>query len=90
MTDTTKLALLAPFAYEKGEELPPMEWRRLEEGRLVLVQLDNGPILAGEVDEATDDATVFWVWLERGLGRLAVFDDDNISVWLPKGYQLRT
>jgi hypothetical protein len=79
--------LLAPISYEKGNELPCSEWGQLEEGHYVLVQRDGEPLLAGEVDDRTQDASVFWVWLDGGRGRIAVYADEVSAVWLPKGYR---
>jgi hypothetical protein len=44
--------------------------------------------LVGEIDELTHDASVFWVWLEGGRGRIAVYTDEGTSVWTLKGSQL--
>jgi hypothetical protein len=79
---------LAPVPYDKGSELPPGEWEQLEEGHYVMVQRDGEPVLAGEVDIRTHDASVFWVWLDGGRGRIAVYSDEGTHVWLPNGYRL--
>jgi hypothetical protein len=78
-----------PAPDEKGDELPTNDWRLLEEGVCVLVERDNGPVLGGEVDEITSDASVVWIWLDGGRGRIALFKDEGTRVWLPKGYELR-
>lgn len=80
--------LLASVAYDKGNELPSSQWGQLEEGHYVIVQRDGEPLLAGEVDVRTQDASVFWVWLDGGRGRTAVYADEGTSVWLPRGYYL--
>ena len=78
----------APFSHEKGYELPSSQWGQLEEGHYVMVQRDGEPLLAGEVDTRTQDASVFWVWLDGGRGRIAVYADEGTCVWLPRGYCL--
>lgn len=89
MTPTEMPALLGPVAYDKGEELPCSEWDQLEEGHLVIIQRDGRPLLPGEVDAVTHDASVFWVWLDGGRGRIAVYVDEGTRVWLPRGYRLK-
>ncbi|ASN20011.1 hypothetical protein [Arthrobacter sp. YN] len=73
--------------YEKGDELQSDDWALLEEGIYVLVERDNGPVLGGEVDELTRDASVVWIWLDGGRGRIALFRDEGTRVWMPKGYE---
>lgn len=89
MTPTTMPGLATPLRYDKGAELPSREWDQLEEGHQVLVQRDGLELLAGEVDAVTHDASVFWVWLDGGRGRIAVYVDEDTRVWLPRGYRLR-
>ncbi|PTT68773.1 hypothetical protein [Arthrobacter sp. HMWF013] len=80
--------LLSPVSYAKGSKLPAREWGQLEEGHYVMVQREGEPILTGEVDARTKDGSVFWVWLDGGRGRIAVYADEGTRVWLPKGYRL--
>ncbi|MFF2315287.1 hypothetical protein ACFVTE_03360 [Arthrobacter sp. NPDC058097] len=28
-----------------------------------------------------EDASIFWVWLDHGRGRIAVHQDDDVKVW---------
>lgn len=88
MTPVDRPLFLGPVEYDEGEELPCSEWGQLEEGHLVMVQRDRGPIVTGEVDVLTHDASVFWVWLDGGRGRIAVCADGDTRVLLPKGYHL--
>jgi hypothetical protein len=76
--------LLAVVSYERGRELPWSEWTQLEEGHCVIVQRDGGRVLSGEVDVVGHDASVFWIWLDGGRGRIAVYPDEGTSVWLPE------
>lgn len=81
--------LFGTFSYEKGKELPPSEWDQLEPGHLVMVQRGDEPLSSGEVDVRAYDADVFWMWLDGGRGRVAVWADERTHVWLPRGYRLR-
>jgi hypothetical protein len=40
----------------------------------------------GAIDVLTGDASVFWVWLDGGRGRIAVYVD--VETLLPEGYRL--
>lgn len=73
---------------DKGEELLYGQWSQLEEGHCVIVQRDDEPPLAGIVDVRTEDASVFWVLLNNGRGRIAVYAAEGTSVWLPKNHQV--
>lgn len=79
---------LFPVRWDKGTELPPWQWSQLEEGHRVLVQREGGAVLSGIVDTHTADGSVFWAWLDRGRGRIAVYANEGTHVWLPKGYGL--
>ena len=76
--------LLSPVSYSNCSELPLGDWGQLEEGDYVMVQRDGEPLLTGAVDVLTRDASVFWVWLDGGRGRIAVYADEGTSVWLPE------
>lgn len=88
MTSIVMHGLFGPVAYDKGDELPSSQWGQLEGGHYVMVQRDGEPLLTGEIDVVCHDASVFWVWLDAGRGRIAVYPDEGTSVWLPKGYRL--
>ena len=77
-----------PAPYEIGAELSPSQWKQLEEGQYVLVQRQGAGVRGGEVDVLTAHATIFWVLLDGGQGRIAIFDDEDIRVWLPRGCRL--
>jgi hypothetical protein len=69
---------------DTDEELSSSQWVQLEKGRSVIVQRNDEPPLAGKVDTRTEDASVLWVWLDDGLGRIAVYADEGARIWLPK------
>jgi hypothetical protein len=83
MTPTQSRILNSDFC-DKGEDLLYGQWSQLEEGHCVIFQRDEEPPLAGIVDMRTEDASVFWVFLNNGRGRIAVYADEGTSVWLPK------
>lgn len=88
MTQRELRDLVAPVSRDKGNELPPSQWEQLQEGHYVLVQREDEPLRVGEVDVLTQDAAVFWVWLDGGRGRIAVYADEGTCVWLPSGYRV--
>jgi hypothetical protein len=51
-----------------------------------VVKRDGEGLLAGAIDVLTEDASVFWVWLDGSRGRIAVYVDEE--TWLPEGYRL--
>jgi hypothetical protein len=51
-----------------------------------VVKRDGEGILAEATDVLTEDASVFWVWLGGGRGRIAVYVHEE--TWLPEGYRL--
>jgi hypothetical protein len=83
MTTIEIPAQLDPGAYDKRDQLSPANWGQLREGERVIVQRDGGPLLTGKVDLVASDS-VFWVWLDGGCGRIAVYADEGIRVWLPR------
>lgn len=83
MTSDEQQGLFAPTSYNLGEELPCTDWGVLEEGQFVMVQRSGEPILPGQVDVICPDASVFWIWLDRGRGRIAIYADEGTIVWLP-------
>jgi hypothetical protein len=84
---STKPGTSGSLLCDQDEELSYSQWGQLEEGRYVIVQRNNEPPLAGKVDTRTEDASVLWVWLDDGLGRIAVYADEGARIWLPKSYQ---
>lgn len=80
--------LFAAATYDKGYALPRNMWGNLEKGHYIIVQRSGEPTVGGEVEVISDDAAVFWVRLDRGRGRIAVYADEGTSVWLPKDFSL--
>lgn len=51
-------------------------WRNLKSGeRVTVIQNGNTP-LTGTVDVRTQDGSTVWVWLDQGLGRVAISEGD--------------
>jgi hypothetical protein len=57
------------------------EWIHLNEGQRVVTRRPREYPRAGEIDAVSDDAFVFWVWLDNGEGRIVVNAQDDVSVW---------
>jgi hypothetical protein len=61
--------------------LSPYEWTELDVDHRVTVHTDEGRILCGSVDVIADDASIFWLWLDDGGGRVAIHEADDVKVW---------
>ncbi|MFK0002712.1 hypothetical protein [Paenarthrobacter sp. NPDC090522] len=57
------------------------EWAGLMPLDRVRIQLESRAVEFGSVDLIADDASIFWVWLDNGHGRVAVHQHDNVKVW---------
>lgn len=64
-----------------GSALTVNEWVWLNENDRVKVQREYESVTAGVIDVVAPDASVFWVWLDGGRGRVALHMDENVSVW---------
>lgn len=59
--------------------LPFNDWVYLNPGDEVVVQRVGHSAYPGYVDDINEDASVFWVWLDDGRGRILVqAGDDSI------------
>jgi hypothetical protein len=47
----------------------------------VILQTPEGRTLAGNVDVVAHDASIFWIWIEGGGGRIAVHEHGDCQVW---------
>lgn len=72
----------AELRLHRGDDLPFSQWDTLETGCRVVIQRDGEAITRGEVDVVSPGASVFWVWLEDGRGRIAVYEEEHTTVWL--------
>ena len=66
----------------RGSALTTDDWVWLNPEDRVKVQLDSEVVAAGFVDIVAPDASIFWIWLDGGRGRVALHMDDHVSVWL--------
>lgn len=63
---------------------PPLsreDWVFLNINDRICVRWENGVVNYGTVDVVAPDASIFWIWLDSGRGRVALHEDDNVSVW---------
>lgn len=65
----------------KGEALGPDQWTELDTDHRVTIRTPQGHIVCGSVDVIADDASIFWVWLDNGGGRVAIHEGDDAKVW---------
>ncbi|BAS11967.1 hypothetical protein AHiyo8_02700 [Arthrobacter sp. Hiyo8] len=56
------------------------DWIYLNAGDEVVVQRLGQPPLPGQIDEINEDATIFWVLLHCGRGRIMVYEHDGSVV----------
>jgi hypothetical protein len=84
VASSNKDDLFAAAPHDKGNALPGSMWGQLEEGDYIIIERDGEPTMGGEVEIVSADASVFWVRIDRGRGRIAVHADAGTSVWLPK------
>ncbi|NWL26627.1 hypothetical protein DM794_06060 [Paenarthrobacter ureafaciens] len=57
------------------------KWQVLHEGARVLVHR-NGRTVSGTVDCVTVDGAIFWIWLDDGAGRTAIYEDPDTYISL--------
>jgi hypothetical protein len=65
---------------------PPMrleDWVFLNAEDNVIVRLPDGRIFAGLIDAVANDASVFWLWVDGGGGRLAIHEEEGCQLWRP-------
>lgn len=67
---------------EAPEALTPDNWVWLNPDDRVKVQREREAMATGVIDVVAPDASIFWIWLDGGRGRVALHMDDNVSVWL--------
>lgn len=61
--------------------LKPDDWVWLNPNDRVRIKRENEYVVLGTVDDVSPDASIFWIWLDGGQGRVAIHEDDNTSVW---------
>jgi hypothetical protein len=62
--------------------LNPKEWAGLVPGDRVCLRRENQVLMHGTVDDMVPDGSVFWIWFDNGAGRIALYKDDDVRVWL--------
>ncbi|MFF1828240.1 hypothetical protein [Paenarthrobacter sp. NPDC058040] len=66
----------------RGTALTTDDWIWLNAGDRVRVQRENEIAATGSIDVVSGDASIFWVWLDDGRGRVALHMEAKVSVWL--------
>lgn len=56
------------------------DWVFLNTGDPVIVNTPEGRTFSGSIDIVADDASIFWVWVDGGGGRVAVQKEDRSRV----------
>jgi hypothetical protein len=65
-----------------GDALTSDDWVWLNPNDRVRIQRRNETAAAGVIDVVAPDASIFWVWLDEGRGRVALHSDDAAAhVW---------
>jgi hypothetical protein len=64
-----------------GDALTSDDWFWLNPDDRVRIQRPNETAAAGVIDIVAPDASIFWVWLDEGRGRVALHRDDAAHVW---------
>ena len=82
MTTVTVDGGSAKLHQDAGLRLRRNDWERLTPGDRVSIHLDGNAAHSGLVDIVAPDASIFWVLLDEGRGRVAIHEGDDASVWL--------
>lgn len=67
---------------QPGEKLGVEDWVWLDPGQRVHVERQYDAASGGVIDVIAHDASIFWVWLDNGRGRVAIHEDDNVRIRL--------
>jgi hypothetical protein len=68
-----ELPVVPPIPYEN--------WVLLNPDDEVVVQRVGEQPASGTVDVVADDASIIWIWLDGGRGRIAVWEEDGSYLW---------
>jgi hypothetical protein len=60
--------------------LPVDQWCNLKARDRVSVTRESGYPATGQIDAMSEDASVFWVTLDHGMGRILVHSSDKVVV----------
>lgn len=64
-----------------GPPLTTDDWVFLNPNDRVLVRARDASLESGVVDVVASDASVFWIWLDGGRGRITIHESDVVQVW---------
>lgn len=73
---------LCPDKPQPGKKLGVEEWVWLDPGQRVHVERKYEAASGGIIDVIAHDASIFWVWLDNGRGRVAIHEGDNVCIRL--------
>lgn len=57
------------------------QWKYLWPDELVLLRREGRTINAGWIDEINFDASILWVHLRNGMGRVLIHVEDGLEIW---------
>lgn len=56
-------------------------WKYLWRQEFVELRRGTAVVGRGYIDEATNDASIIWIYLANGLGRIMLHQHDGIDIW---------
>lgn len=56
-------------------------WVDLNPGDRITIRTSAKLVAAGTVDIVAFDASIFWIWLDEGRGRIAIHEHDETDIW---------
>lgn len=75
------MVLKGPGSHPDRLPLRREDWVFLNANDRICVRWENHVVNYGTVDVVAPDASVIWLWLDSGRGRVALHEDDSVSVW---------
>lgn len=57
------------------------DWRELNPNDPVIIQRAGELAIPASIDIVAPSAGTIWVWQDRGLGRIAIHESDDVQVW---------
>lgn len=66
---------------QERAQLTYEDWVDLNSGEKVLIKRPREIAAYGTVDDISDDASCFWVWLDEDQGRVLISEGDGSTVW---------
>lgn len=73
-------ALNSVLESNHGDLLLSEDWIYLNTGDKVVVHRQREARCSGRIDEVSDDATILWIHLDHGRGRILIFEGDGSMI----------